>query len=71
MKNIYFHIDELNRDPIVASALYFKLKNKFNFYFGNRAYSPLLKHFDIFDIYIFPNVETLEQALDLQIIVKE
>ena len=61
-KNIYFHIDELNRDSIVASALYFKLKNKFNFYFGNRVYSPLLKHFDIFDIYIFPNVETLEQA---------
>ena len=61
-KSIYFHIDEFNRDTIVAAGLYKKLSNNFNFCFGNRIDEGNLKKLDSFDIYIFPTVERLESA---------
>ena len=61
-KSIYFHIDEYNRDTIVASALYKKLSKNFNFFFGNRIDEVNLKKFDNFDVYIFPTVERLRNA---------
>jgi hypothetical protein len=54
--NIYFHIDELNRDAIVASAL----KKKFaalghTLIYGNRASNRLIKYFHkAFDVIVFP-----------------
>lgn len=54
--NIYFHVDELKRDSIVASAL----KKKFralghNLVYGNRITGPILKLFhNAFDIIVFP-----------------
>ncbi len=59
-KSIYFHIEEYNRDTVVAAGLYRKLSNEFNFFFGNRADERKLFNNDIFDIYIFPSVEKLE-----------
>lgn len=56
MANIYFLIDELNRDAVVASVL----KKKFsqaghNLIYGNRATNRLLKYFhNVFDVIIFP-----------------
>ena len=32
-KSIYFHIDEYNRDTIVAAGLFKKLGKEFNFFF--------------------------------------
>ena len=61
-KSIYFHIDEYNRDTIVASGLYKKLSKHFKFFFGNRIDEYRLKNFDDFDIYIFPTVERLRNA---------
>ena len=61
-KSIYFHIDEYNRDTVVAAGLFKKLGNKFNFFFGNRIDEFRLKSYDVFDIYIFPSVEKLENA---------
>ncbi|MDA9030963.1 hypothetical protein N9I31_03905 [Candidatus Pseudothioglobus singularis] len=54
--NIYFHIDELKRDAIVASALYRKLEGtNHKITFGNRTIAPLLKYFhDAFDIIVLP-----------------
>ena len=53
---IYFHIDELNRDSIVASALRQKFKsNGDTLIYGNRLISRLLKIFHpLFDIIIVP-----------------
>jgi surface carbohydrate biosynthesis protein len=54
--NIYFHIDELNRDAVVASAL----KREFATYghklvYGNRITNRLLNYFhDAFDVIIIP-----------------
>ena len=61
-KSIYYHIDEYNRDTIVAASLYKKLSNKYNFFFGNRIDEGNLKKLDSFDIYIFPTVERLKNA---------
>ena len=61
-KSIYFHIDEYNRDTVVAAGLYKKLSNKYNFFFGNRIDERNLKKLDSFDIYIFPTVERLKNA---------
>ena len=47
-KSIYFHIDEYNRDTIVASGLYKKLSKHFKFFFGNRIDEYRLKNFDDF-----------------------
>lgn len=54
--NIYFHIDELNRDAVVASALKKKFAQKgHNLVYGNAASNPLLKYFHkAFDVIIFP-----------------
>lgn len=54
--NIYFHIDELNRDAIVASSLKKKFKKKgHKLIYGNRASSRLLNYFHgAFDIIIMP-----------------
>lgn len=53
---IYFHIDELNRDSIVASALRVKLaKNGDILIYGNRLVARLVKIFHVFfDIIIVP-----------------
>lgn len=54
--NVYFHIDELNRDAIVASAL----KQRFsasghNLVYGNRITNRLLRYFhSAFDVIIMP-----------------
>ena len=54
--NIYFHIDELHRDAVVASALKKKFAQKgHNLIYGNRATYPLLKYFhSAFDVIILP-----------------
>lgn len=64
-KSIYFHIDEYNRDTIVASSLYKKLSKYFNLYFGNRIDQFNLRNHDDFDIYIFPTLEILENAFEI------
>jgi|694.fasta_scaffold98707_3 surface carbohydrate biosynthesis protein len=53
---IYFHIDELNRDSIVASALRVKFaKNGDTLIYGNRLVGRLVKIFHVFfDIIIVP-----------------
>jgi surface carbohydrate biosynthesis protein len=53
---IYFHIDELNRDSIVASALRVKFaKNGDTLIYGNRLVARLVKIFHVFfDIIIVP-----------------
>lgn len=61
-KSIYFHIDEYNRDTIVAAGLFKKLRKEFNFFFGNRLDEFRLKNYDVFDIYIFPSLDKLENA---------
>ena len=46
---IYFHIDELNRDSIVASALKLKFKSNGDILiYGNRLVSRLIKIFHSF-----------------------
>jgi surface carbohydrate biosynthesis protein len=54
--NIYFHIDELNRDAVVASALKKKFAQKgHQLIYGNRVSNRLLKYFhSAFDIIIIP-----------------
>jgi len=54
--NIYFMIDELNRDAVVASALKkIFLKKGHNLVYGNRSSNRLLKYFhEAFDVIIFP-----------------
>jgi hypothetical protein len=53
---IYFHIDELGRDAIVASALRkVGLANGWHVVYGNRHSSVLLSHLNIFDAIILPS----------------
>lgn len=54
--NIYFLIDELHRDAVVASALKKKFAEKgHTLIYGNRATNRLLKYFhNAFDVIIFP-----------------
>jgi surface carbohydrate biosynthesis protein len=56
MRYIYFHIDELNRDAIVASVLTCELnKLGWKVIYGNRFLSKLLKYFEwVFDVVILP-----------------
>ncbi len=56
MRYIYFHIDELNRDAIVASVLSCELKKLgWKVIYGNRFLSRLLKYFEwVFDVVILP-----------------
>jgi len=58
-KRIYFHIDEVARDSIVASALEKHFKGSpISLTFGNRHSSNLLKYFDrAFDLYILPSID--------------
>jgi surface carbohydrate biosynthesis protein len=54
--NIYFHIDELHRDAVVASALKIKFANNgHTLTYGNRTSARLLKYFhSAFDVIIMP-----------------
>lgn len=54
--NIYFHIDELNRDAVVASALKKKFEAKgHRLIYGNRVTNRLLNYFhDAFDVIVMP-----------------
>jgi surface carbohydrate biosynthesis protein len=54
--NIYFMIDELSRDAVVASALKKKFAEKgHHLVYGNRASNRLLKYFHgAFDVIVFP-----------------
>jgi len=56
LANIYFLIDELNRDAVVASALKKKFALKgHNLVYGNRASNRLLKYIHgAFDVIVFP-----------------
>ncbi|HRR29655.1 MAG TPA: hypothetical protein P5270_09890, partial [Victivallales bacterium] len=60
-KTVYFHIDEVARDAIVASNLKRKLiEHDIDLIYGNRFYSKLIttkKTFRIFDLYIFTSLE--------------
>ena len=56
-KNVYFHIDELGRDAITASALKKAFaEHDINLVYGNRVYTKrVLEHFAFaFDIIILP-----------------
>lgn len=58
MPFVYFHIDEVARDAVVASALKRKLAAQgVTLIYGNRVESTLLKRSDPFDLYIFPSVD--------------
>lgn len=56
MINIYFHIDEMDRDSIVASILSKLCKEKdWRLIFGNRNLEKLMSKFEpFFDIIILP-----------------
>ena len=55
---VYFHIDELSRDAIVASALREELKKVGGkLIYGNRATTRRLRHFNIFDVVILPGID--------------
>ncbi len=55
---VYFHIDELSRDAIVASALRDKLKETGDtLIYGNRFCMRLLKHLNVFDVVILPSID--------------
>jgi surface carbohydrate biosynthesis protein len=64
MKTVYFHIDEVARDAVVASALKIKLeKYGIKLFYGNRNFESLFKkiHFP-FDLAIFPSVDLVEST---------
>ena len=71
-KWIYFHIDELSRDAIVASALCRRFDSaEYNVCLGNRHTTALLKgklriFQNIFDIMIFPRVGWFEKLDDFR-----
>ncbi len=55
---VYFHIDELSRDAIVASALRDKLEETGGtLIYGNRFCMRLLKYLKIFDVVILPSID--------------
>jgi surface carbohydrate biosynthesis protein len=62
--HIYFHIDELARDAVVASALkkYFNDRGGF-LYYGNRIDSCALRKSNPFDALIFPSVDLVNSYL--------
>ncbi|MDA9069031.1 hypothetical protein N9K42_05305 [Gammaproteobacteria bacterium] len=63
--NIYFHIDELKRDSIVASGLKKKFKALgHNLVYGNRVIGPLLKIFHgAFDVIVLPRPHFIADIL--------
>lgn len=55
---VYFHIDEVARDAVVASVLKRKLAARgIDLVYGNRVESALLRRNDPFDVYVFPAVD--------------
>ena len=55
---IYYHIDELSRDAVVASALKFRAsKRSWDVFFGNRSISADLAQAPFFDVIILPSLE--------------
>jgi len=68
IKNVYFHIDELGRDAITASALKKAFKERgINMVYGNRFYTQkLLERFAFaFDIIILPRPDFLRNFKNL------
>lgn len=66
-KRVYFHIDELSRDSITASALKKTLKkHNIELYYGNRRINRTLlpKFSDIFDIIILPRPSHVSALLN-------
>lgn len=61
---VYFHIDELNRDAVTASALKKELKKRnICLIYGGRTYFRLVKHLAaFFDALIFPKPNFLSYA---------
>ena len=59
--NIYFHIDELKRDAVVASALHKKFAKKgHSLVYGDRVSNRLLKYFhSSFDVIVVPRPHIL------------
>ena len=54
---IYFHIDEISRDAIVASALRDELKRiGGKLIYGNRMTTAMLRYFNVFDAVILPSL---------------
>ena len=54
---VYFHIDEVSRDAVVASALREEVKKVGGkIIYGNRATTRRLRHFNIFDVVILPGI---------------
>ena len=54
---VYFHIDEVSRDAIVASALRKELKKVGGkLIYGSRQTASLLRNFNIFDVVILPSI---------------
>jgi surface carbohydrate biosynthesis protein len=65
-KSVYFLIDEVARDSIVASGVKRRLKHLgIDLYYGNRKSTSILalrSKFDEFDAYVFPNIDTFKKA---------
>lgn len=58
MPSVYFHIDEVARDAVVASALKRKLAAfGISLVYGNRVESAQMNRIDPFDLYIFPSID--------------
>lgn len=58
---IYFHIDEVARDSVVASALKKEMrKDNIEVVYGNRETSSQLTNFREFDLYIFPSIDLFQ-----------
>ena len=66
MKSVYFHIDEVARDAVVASALKKHLaKHGISLVYGNRRQIKLFRKLYIpfpFDLAVFPNVDLVEST---------
>ncbi len=58
MPFVYFHIDEVARDAVVASVLKRKLADYgISLIYGNRVESAQLRRSDPYDLYIFPSID--------------
>ncbi|MBU6176798.1 MAG: hypothetical protein KGO80_03450 [Bacteroidetes bacterium] len=62
MMTLYFHIDELGRDAIVASALNrIGKEHGVTVVYGNRKMTRLIKHINFFDAIILPSILHFKQ----------
>ena len=60
---VYFHIDEVARDAVVASALREELKKVGGkLIYGNRRTTRKLRYFNIFDVVILPGLDFYKLA---------